>query len=79
MNDFHNERRDVPAALKAMKPAEFAQLGVGGMAYVKPVMEKGGMVYAIFAADGTQIGAAPALDLAMAAIVQHEMAPARVH
>jgi hypothetical protein len=34
---------------------------------------------AIFAADGTQIGAAPDVATAAAAVVQHEMAPALVH
>jgi hypothetical protein len=34
---------------------------------------------AIFAADGTQIGAAPDVQTAAAAVVQHEMAPALVH
>ncbi len=36
-------------------------------------------VAAIFAADGTQIGAAPDVPTAMAAVVQHEMAPVMVH
>jgi len=33
----------------------------------------------IHAADGTPIGAAPTAELAIVAIRQHEMAPARVH
>jgi hypothetical protein len=34
---------------------------------------------AIHAADGTPIGAAPSAELAIAAILQHEMEPALVH
>jgi hypothetical protein len=34
---------------------------------------------AIHAADGTPIGAAPNTELAVAAIIEHAMAPALVH
>jgi hypothetical protein len=49
------------------------------IAYIRPVVVKGVHAIAIHAADGTPIGAAPNAELAIAAILQHEMAPALVH
>jgi hypothetical protein len=54
-------------------------MGVGGLAYVRPVVVDGQSAYAIFGADGEQIGLAPDRALADAAIVQHEMVPVSVH
>ena len=62
-----------------MDAAAFAALGANHIAYVRAVMLNGKAAVAIFAADGTQIGAAPDVPTAMAAVVQHEMAPLRVH
>jgi hypothetical protein len=64
---------------RRMDPAAFAALGAHQIAYVRPVVVNGQKVAAIFAADGTQIGAAPDVPTAMAAVVQHEMAPVMVH
>lgn len=60
-------------------PEQLAALGVGGLAYVRPVIVNGQTAYAIFSADGQQIGLAPNRPLADAAIVQHEMIPLSVH
>jgi hypothetical protein len=46
---------------------------------VRPALVNGKPAVSIHAADGTQIGAAPDLALATAAIVQHGMGPALVH
>jgi hypothetical protein len=64
---------------QAMDPAAFAALGTQQIAYLRPVVLNGQAAVAIFAADGTQIGAAPDVQTAAAAVVQHEMAPALVH
>lgn len=58
---------------------QLAELGLGGLAYVRPVMVDGQSAFAIFGADGQQIGLAPDRALADAAIVQHEMVPVSVH
>jgi hypothetical protein len=58
---------------------QLAALGVGGLAYVRAVVVDGQSAFAIFAADGQQIGLAPDRALADAAIVQHEMVPVSVH
>jgi hypothetical protein len=49
------------------------------IAYVKPVVVNGSAAFAIHAADGTPMAIAGGLEVAVAAIVQHEMVPAQVH
>jgi len=65
--------------IRKLSAAEFGNLGMSQIAYVKPVMVDGTRAFAIHAADGTPIGAAPSAQLAAAAIRQHEMEPALVH
>jgi hypothetical protein len=59
--------------------AYFAALGAEDVAYLRPVVLNGARAFAIHAADGTQLGAAPSAQLAAAAIREHEMEPALVH
>ena len=78
-------RNDTPGAaqaafsLKGLSVADWARFGAEQIAYVRPVVVNGVKAIAIHAADGTAIGAAPSVDLAMPAIRQHEMEPALVH
>ena len=58
---------------------QLMQLGIADLAYVKPVMLNGQVAFAIHAADGSPMAMAADCDLAVAAIVQHEMQPALVH
>jgi hypothetical protein len=58
---------------------QLAMLGVSQIAYVKPVMMNGTQGFAIHAADGTPMAVAENRDVAVAAIVQHEMHPLSVH
>jgi hypothetical protein len=67
------------AALRNLSARDFAQLGAEEVAYVRPVILNGAQAFAIHAADGTPIGAAPNAQLAAAAIRQHEMEPMLVH
>lgn len=68
-----------PETLRGLSHIDFARLGANAVAYVRPTVLNGALAFAIHAADGTRIGAAPSLQLAMAAIRQHEMEPALVH
>jgi hypothetical protein len=71
---------DAPVVpLRRLTPGDFARFGTGDIAYFRAVLVNGEPAVAIFAADGTPIGGAPNESLAIAAIIQHEMAPARVH
>ena len=58
---------------------QLAQLGVSQVAYVKPVTVNGEHGFAIHAADGTPMALAGDRDVAMAAILRHEMFPLSVH
>ena len=58
---------------------QLALLGVSQIAYVKPVIVNGSLAYAIHAADGTPMALAGDRDLAVAAILEHEMLPTLVH
>jgi hypothetical protein len=65
--------------IRHLSAEQLAQLGVSQIAYVKPVMVNGQNGFAIHAADGTPMAMAEDRDVAMAAIVQHEMFPLSVH
>ncbi len=58
---------------------ELAKLGVSQIAYVKPVVLNGAAAFSIHAADGTPMGVAGDREVALAAIVQHEMLATLVH
>jgi|ADurb_Total_1013_FD_contig_91_25624_length_836_multi_3_in_0_out_0_1 hypothetical protein len=62
-----------------LTPASFVRLGLGHIAYVRPILVDGAAAVAIHAADGTQMAVAPDTQVAMAAIRQHEMEPLSLH
>jgi len=66
-------------SLRQLSGADWQRFGAQEIAYIRPVVVNGVHAMAIHAADGTPIGAAPNAELAIAAILQHEMAPALVH
>jgi hypothetical protein len=65
--------------IRHISTEQLAQLGMQQIAYVKPVVVNGAACFAIHAADGTPMAIAGGLDVAVAAIEQHEMVPAQVH
>ncbi|MDP9095137.1 MAG: DUF1150 domain-containing protein [Pseudomonadota bacterium] len=65
--------------VRKMTPEQLAQLGVPDLAYIKPVIMNGTAAFAIHAADGSPMAVATERDMAIAAVVQHEMLPALVH
>ncbi len=65
--------------IRHLSAEQFSNLGVSQLAYVKPVMLNGSRAFAIHGADGTPMAMAGNEDVALAAIAQHEMVPARVH
>jgi hypothetical protein len=70
-----------PAAvdIRHISAEELAQLGMQEIAYVRPVVVDGSACFGIYAADGTPMAIAGGLDVAIAAIMQHEMVPTQVH
>ncbi len=77
--DTQTVANTVAIDVRHMTASQFAQLGTPLIAYVKPVVVNGGNAFAIHGADGTPMGMAPGLDIAMAAVLQHEMLAVRVH
>jgi hypothetical protein len=65
--------------IRHITEAQLAQLGLQQIAYVKPVTYNGTPGFAIHAADGTPMAVAGDREVAIAAILQHEMVPAQVH
>jgi hypothetical protein len=65
--------------LKQISNKEFAQLGLQGVAYIRPVVVDGNQAYAIFAADGSQLAIVPTREIAAAVIRQHDLEPASVN
>lgn len=64
---------------RALSTREFALLAMDDVAYVKPERHDGRAGFAIHAADGTRIGWSEERDVALAAVLQHEMEPVSVH
>lgn len=49
------------------------------LAYVKPIEVDGQVLYAIHAADGSELGVSATRDVAFAAARQHDLDPVSVH
>ena len=85
MNTNSIQQPDEVAAMTAaidirhLSTEQLAQLGMQQIAYVKPVMVNGTSAFAIHAADGTPMAVAGDRDVAISAIIQHEMLPTLVH
>ncbi len=87
MNMNSNDQPDVTAPVQEvvafdvrhLSEQQLAALGVSHIAYVKPVMVNGIPGFAIHAADGTPMAVAGNREVALAAVVQHEMVAFSVH
>lgn len=62
-----------------MTEQDFAQLGMPYLAYVKRIVVNDAPRFEIHAADGTAMGVSEALEVAFAAVRQHDMEPVSVH
>ena len=65
--------------LRRISLADLAALGLQGVAYMKPAVIDETAAYAVFAADGTQIGALPTREAALAAMRENGLEPVSVH
>jgi hypothetical protein len=68
-----------PFDVRHLSEQQLAALGVSRIAYVKPVVLNGVQGFAIHAADGTPMAVAGDRDVAVAAVMQHEMLAVSVH
>lgn len=65
--------------LRRISLAELAALGLQGVAYIKPMVIDDAAAFAVFAADGTQIGALPTREAALAAMRENDLEPVSLH
>jgi hypothetical protein len=65
--------------IRNLTPQQLEKLGVPDLAYIKQIKMNGTVAFAIHAADGSPMAVATDCDMAIAAVVQHEMMPALVH
>lgn len=73
----HGNRRS--AAFTQLSPQDFIALGLQDVAYVKPTLEKGRLVFAIHTADGRFAASAATRELAFATVRQNDLEPVDVH
>ena len=69
----------LPHDIRHLSTRELRALGVSEIAYIKPVTVDGEAVFAIHAADGTPMALTGDREVAMAAVLRHEMVPTSVH
>ena len=79
MTDTSTMVAEAPLDIRNLTQEQLMSLGMADLAYVKRVVVDGETAFAIHAADGSPMALAADRDLAMAAIVQHEMRAALVH
>lgn len=77
--DSANAGGGVPFDIRHLSADQLARLGLQQIAYIRPVVVDGQAGFAIHAADGTPMAVAGDRDMAIAAVLQHEMVPALVH
>jgi hypothetical protein len=77
--DSANTGGGVPFDIRHLSADQLARLGLQQIAYIRPVVVDGQAGFAIHAADGTPMAVAGDRDMAIAAVLQHEMVPALVH
>jgi hypothetical protein len=65
--------------LRHISLADLAALGLQGVAYIKPMAIDDTAAFAVFAADGTQIGALPTREAALAALRENDLEPVSLH
>ena len=65
--------------LRRISLAELAALGLQGVAYLKPMVIDEATAYAVYAADGTQIGVLPTQEAALSAMRENGLEPVSLH
>lgn len=77
-NESGMQGRDL---LKEMTPRDFLKIGIDEIAYVRPMSVRGAAqkVYAIHAADGTQLSVMETLDLARATLAHNDLMQVTLH
>ena len=65
--------------MKNLSQSDWLTFGLNDIAYLRPTVVDGQPVYAIHAADGSQLALAVSRDVGVAAMEQHDLEPASLH
>jgi hypothetical protein len=66
-------------SLRELSANDFLVFGLNNVAYLKPAIVNGQPVYAIHAADGSQLALVANREVGFAAMVQHDLEPVSLH
>ena len=75
----HEKAQDAAELFQQMTPQDFAQQGIGHIAYVRAQQTPDGTKFVIYGANGLPLGLAPSLELAHAAALQNDLKAFRVN
>ncbi len=70
---------DTNLSLKNLSQRDWLAFGLNTVAYLKPAMVDGQSVYAIHAADGSQLALVASWEVGIAAMQQHDLEPVWLH
>jgi hypothetical protein len=70
---------DFSASLRELSENDFLAFGVNTLAYLKPAVLNGQEIYAIHAADGSQLALVANREVGFAAMMQHDLEPVALH
>ena len=66
-------------SLKNISQSDWETFGLEDIAYLRPTVVDGQPVFAIHAADGSQLALAASRDVGVAAMQQHDLEPVSLH
>ena len=66
-------------SLRNLTQSDWLAFGLDDLAYLKPAVVDGKPVYAIHAADGSQLALAQNREVGIAAMRQHDLEPVSLH
>lgn len=66
-------------SLKNLTKADWLAFGLNDLAYLRPAIVDGQPVYAIHAADGSQLALVASREIGLAAMQQHDLEPMALH
>ena len=75
----HEKAQDAAELFQQMTPQDFAQQGIGHIAYVRAQQTPDGVGFAIHAANGLPLGLVPSFELAHATALQYDLEVFRVN
>ena len=76
----HDQHKiQAPKGPLPMSTRDFAEWGVQQVAYIKPIKGEGGTAFAVYAANGQQLGLMETRDVALAALIQNDLELFSVH